>query len=179
MTAIALARHGQTDYNALRRFQGHLPVPLNALGREQAHALARVAAQREWATLICSPLARARETAEIVSAAIGHHPIDDARFAETDCGDWTDLTFDDVAAAEPERFAAYLRADPDFAFPGGESFAQQQLRVLEGIDAARQGPRPALVVCHRGSIRLALAALHEDDLQRSADIPNAALIDLP
>jgi broad specificity phosphatase PhoE len=179
LTTVALARHGQTEYNAVRRFQGHLPVPLNDRGREQAHELARVAATREWATLICSPLARARETAEIVGAAIGHHPIDDARFAETDCGDWTDLTFDAVQAAEPERFAAYLRGDHDFAFPGGESFAQQQLRVLEGIDAARQGPRPALIVCHRGSIRLALAALHGDEAQRSAEVPNASLIELP
>jgi broad specificity phosphatase PhoE len=179
LTTVALARHGQTEYNAVRRFQGHLPIALDAVGREQAHELARVAAQREWATLICSPLARARETAEIVGAAIGHHPIDDARFAETDCGDWTDLTFDAVQAAEPELFAAYQRGDKDFAFPGGESFAQQQLRVLEGIDAARQGPRPALIVCHRGSIRLALAALHGDDAQRTADIPNASLVELP
>jgi broad specificity phosphatase PhoE len=181
LTTVALARHGQTEYNAVRRFQGHLAVPLNDRGREQAHELARVAAQREWATLICSPLARARETAEIVGAAIGHHPIDDARFAETDCGDWTDLTFDAVQAAEPELFAAYQRGDQGFAFPGGESFAQQQLRVLEGIDAARRGPRVGgggvLVVCHRGSIRL--AALHGDDAQRTAEVPNASLVELP
>jgi broad specificity phosphatase PhoE len=176
---VFLARHGETDYNALRRFQGHLPVPLNARGREQARELADLAAQREWATLICSPLARARETADIVGAAIGHYPIEDARFAETDCGDWTDRPFDDVQRDEPALFAAYMRADPEFAFPGGESFAQQQLRVLEGIDAAAQGPRPALVVCHRGSIRLALAALHEDDAHRSAAIPNASLVELP
>jgi broad specificity phosphatase PhoE len=179
VTAVALARHGQTEYNAVRRFQGHLPVALDAVGRAQAQELARVAAQREWATLICSPLARARETAEIVGAAIGHYPIEDARFAETDCGDWTDRFFDDVQAAEPELFAAYQRADPDFAFPGGESFAQQQLRVLEGIDAAKMGPRPALIVAHRGSIRLALAALHEDDAHRSATVPNASLVELP
>ena len=177
---VFLARHGETDYNAQRRFQGHLPVPLNARGREQAHELARAAAaQGEWATLICSPLARARETAEIVGAAIGHYPIPDARFAETDCGDWTDRMFADVERDEPELFAAYLRADPDFAFPGGESFVQQQLRVLEGIDAAKLGPRPALVVCHRGSMRLALAALHDDDAHRSAAIPNASLVELP
>ena len=176
---VFLARHGETDYNAQRRFQGHLPVPLNARGREQAHELARLAAEREWATLICSPLARARETAEIVGAAIGHYPIEDARFAETDCGAWTDRLFDDVERDEPERFAAYLRADPAFAFPGGESFAHQQLRVLEGIDAARMGPRPALIVSHRGSIRLALAALHADDGHRSATVPNASLVELP
>jgi broad specificity phosphatase PhoE len=176
---IALARHGETVYNAQERFQGHLAVPLNERGREQARELARLAAQREWATLICSPLARARETADIVGAAIGHHPIEDARFAETDTGDWTDRMFADVAATDPELFAAYKRADPTFAFPGGESFAHQQLRVLEGIDAARQGPRPALIVAHRGSIRLALAALHGDDAHRSADVPNASLVELP
>jgi broad specificity phosphatase PhoE len=176
---VFLARHGETDYNATRRFQGHLPVPLNARGREQAQQLAQLAAQQEWATLICSPLARARETADIVGAAIGHYPIEDARFSETDCGDWTDLMFDDVERDEPELFAAYQRADPEFAFPGGESFHQQQLRVLEGIDAAAQGPRPALIVCHRGSIRLALAAVHEDDAHRSAAIPNASITELP
>jgi broad specificity phosphatase PhoE len=179
VTSIALARHGETAYNAMRRFQGHLPVPLNDRGREQAHELAGLAARREWATLICSPLARARETADIVGAAIGHEPIEDARFAETDCGAWTDRMFDDVEREEPERFAAYLRADPAFAFPGGESFAHQQLRVLEGIDAARMGPRPALIVSHRGSIRLALAALHGDDGHRSATVPNASLVELP
>jgi broad specificity phosphatase PhoE len=84
-----------------------------------------------------------------------------------------------VQAAEPELFAAYQRGDKDFAFPGGESFAQQQLRVLEGIDAARQGPLPVLIVSHRGSIRLALAAIHGDDALRSADIANASLVDLP
>jgi broad specificity phosphatase PhoE len=179
VTFVSLARHGQTEYNAVRRFQGHLPVPLDDVGRQQARELARVAAQREWAALLCSPLARARETAEIVGAAIGHHPIADARFAETDCGDWTDRTFDEVQAAEPELFHRYINADPDFAFPGGESFAQQQLRVLEGIDAARSGPLPVLIVCHRGSIRLALAAIHGDDAYRSADIPNASVVDLP
>jgi broad specificity phosphatase PhoE len=179
MTSIALARHGQTAYNAVRRFQGHLPVELNDVGRAQAHELARVAAQREWAALICSPLPRARETAEIVGAAIGHHPIDDARLMETDTGDWTDQSFDAIEAAHPGLFAQYIAGDPAFAFPGGESFAAQQLRVVEAIDAARRGPVPALLVCHRGSIRLALAAIHGDDAQRTAEVPNASLVDLP
>lgn len=176
---IALARHGETPYNAERRFQGHLPVPLTARGREQAHELARVAAQREWSALICSPLERARETAAIVGKVIGLEPREDARFAETDCGDWTDRSFDEVEAEQPEQFAAYRRADPDFAFPGGESFAAQQRRVLEGIEVARCGPVPALVVCHRGTIRLALAALQDDDALRTAKVPNASLVELP
>lgn len=176
---IALARHGETPYNAQRRFQGHLPVPLTSRGRDQAHELAEAAARREWASLWCSPLARARETAEIVGARIGLEPRVDPRFAETDCGDWTDLLFDDVLASDPEGFAAYQRADADFEFPGGESFAVHQRRVLEAIEDLRDEPRPALVVCHRGSIRLALAALRGDEALRTAEIPNASLVELP
>jgi probable phosphoglycerate mutase len=63
---IHLARHGQTAYNHEGRFQGHLPVPLDATGREQAAALAEVAAGVEIASLWCSPLRRARETADVV-----------------------------------------------------------------------------------------------------------------
>jgi broad specificity phosphatase PhoE len=71
---IHLARHGQTAYNAEGRFQGHLPVPLDETGREQARALADTVAGVEVRTLVCSPLARARETADIVAARIGLEP---------------------------------------------------------------------------------------------------------
>ena len=177
---IALARHGETPYNAQRRFQGHLPVPLTARGREQARELAEVAARQRWSSLWVSPLARAQETAAIVAERVGLEPRVDARFAETDCGDWTDRFFDDVEAEDPEAFAAYARADPDFAFPGGESFAAQQRRVLDGLaDVRRDGELPALVICHRGSIRLALAGLHGDDALRSAEVPNGVLVEVP
>lgn len=181
---IALARHGETPYNVARRFQGHLPVPLTERGIAQARELAAKAAERRWSALICSPLRRARQTAEIVAEAVGLEPIEDPRFAETDCGDWTDRLFDDVAREHPELFRAYITGQPDFAFPGGESFAEQQARVLEGIADIRErvraaGGEPVLVVCHRGTIRLALAALHGDDELCRAPIPNASLVELP
>ena len=175
---IALARHGETPYNAQRRFQGHLPVPLNERGREQAHELAAVAAGREWAALWCSPLARARETADIVGARIGLAPHEDARFAETDTGDWTDRFFDEVEAQEPAAFAAWRSGDPGFRFPGGESFAEQSARVAAGLADVRHGVLPALVVCHRGVIRLALADARGDAALRTASVPNATLVDL-
>lgn len=179
---ILLARHGQTAYNRELRFQGHLPVGLDATGREQAQELARLAAaRRDIAALWCSPLVRARETADIVAAALGLEPREDARFAETDCGDWTDRPFADVAAEDPEGFAAFARADPDFRFPGGESFAEQAQRVAAGLaDVRAGGVLPALVVCHRGVMRLALVAAHPDgdDSLRAAEIPNAALVEL-
>jgi broad specificity phosphatase PhoE len=167
---LYLARHGQTAYNALGRFQGHGPVPLDDTGREQARDLAARAAQHDWAAFYCSPLERARETAGIVAQRIGMEPVEDARFAETDCGDWTDRTFEDVIAEDAEGFAAFVRIDLDFRFPGGESFTEQRDRVREGIADVRRGPLPALVVCHQNVIRLGL------DL-RDTEIPNAALVE--
>jgi broad specificity phosphatase PhoE len=171
--AVFLARHGETDYNAQHRFQGHLPVALNAHGRRQSEQLAAHAASKGFTALWCSPLARARETAEIVGARLAMAPREDRRLVETDTGDWTDRSFAEVKAEDPEAFAAFVRADPDFAFPGGESFRAQTVRVMEALAEIGEGPRPALVVCHAMVIRLVLAALGRP----VATVANAALID--
>jgi broad specificity phosphatase PhoE len=177
---IHLARHGQTAYNHEGRFQGHLPVPLDATGREQAAALAEVAAGVRITSLWCSPLRRARETADVVAARIGLEPVEDARFAETDTGDWTDRSFADVHAEDPEGFARFERSDPTFRYPGGESFAEQSERVQAGLAAVRaqQSVLPALVVCHRGVIRLALAVALGDETAGGREIANASLVTL-
>jgi broad specificity phosphatase PhoE len=174
LAGISLARHGQTDYNATRRFQGLLPVPLNATGREQAQGLAALAVEHGFAKLWSSPLVRALETAEIVGARIGLEPVEDVRLVETDTGDWTDRLWSDVEAEDPEGLAAFLRADPDFAFPGGESYAQQTERVMAALVEIASGPKPALVVCHGMVIRLAVIALGRGN----HSVPNAALIEL-
>jgi broad specificity phosphatase PhoE len=176
---ICLARHGQTEYNDKGRFQGHLPVPLDATGRQQAVDLAELAARRPWAALWASPLQRARETAAAVGEAIGLDPRFDPRLAETDTGDWTDRAFDEVLADDPDGFAAFRRADRDFRFPGGESFAEQYERVAVALADIRKDQLPALVVCHRGVIRLALTAATGDESQREAEVLNGCLIELP
>lgn len=158
---VWLARHGRTAYNAAGRFQGHLPVPLDDLGREQARELAVAAAELAPAVLVASPLARAWETASIVGERLGLEPVADARFVETDAGDWTDRPFADVVAEDPEGFQRFLALDLGWGFPGGERFADQQARVLDGVAhwRAAGAPGPVLVVCHGVTIRLALLAL--------------------
>jgi broad specificity phosphatase PhoE len=177
---IRLARHGQTAYNAIGRFQGQLPVPLDETGREQAHELAERCAGMGFASLWCSPLARARETAEIVSRRLGLEPREDVRWAETDAGDWTDRLFTDVIAQDPEGFAQFASVDPGFAFPGGESFAHHQARVAAAVSdlRGRTADHPALVVCHGVTMRLALLAAHGDEGARTMTLPNSALVDL-
>jgi broad specificity phosphatase PhoE len=177
---IHLARHGQTAYNAEGRFQGHLPVPLDDTGRAQAAELAENAARVELRSLWCSPLARARETADIVGERVGLEPMEDERFAETDTGDWTGRSFAEVRAEDPDGFHRFQISDPDFRYPGGESFAEQSDRVQAGLDDLRASPSglPALVVCHRGVIRLALAVATGRTDAGATEIPNAALVTL-
>jgi broad specificity phosphatase PhoE len=169
-----VARHGETDYNATRRFQGLLAVPLNDRGRAQARELGEVAAGRGFVKLWCSPLARARKTAEIVGARIGLEPVEDARLVETDTGEWTDRFFADVQATDPERMAAFARTDPGFGFPGGETYAAQTERAIAALRDIAGGPRPVLVICHAMVIRLTLIALGRGD----EHVANAALIEL-
>ncbi len=175
---VYLARHGQTAYNKEGRFQGQLQVPLDETGRAQARELAKRAAEHEFAALWCSPLLRARETADAVARRIGLEPREDARLMETDAGEWTDRTFSEIHAEAPEEFAKFIAGDPFFAFPGGESFAQQGVRVAAAIYDVRRAEAPALVVCHGGVIRLALSMKLEHGATLADRVPNGALIPL-
>jgi broad specificity phosphatase PhoE len=173
-----LARHGQTAYNAEGRFQGQGAVPLNETGRAQAAALAEQAADYEFVALWCSPLLRARETADVVARRIGLTPREDARLMETDSGDWTDRSFADVQAEDPAEFARFKDGDPTFAFPGGESFAQQGVRVAGAFHDIKRAEAPTLVVCHGGVIRIALFQRTKDRDALSDSVPNATIVPL-
>ncbi len=177
-TGVYLARHGQTAYNAQRRFQGQLQVPLDETGRSQALALAERVAGLGFSTLWCSPLARARETAAAVAERVGLEPREDERLMETDAGDWTDRFFAEIEREDPQGFTAFIGGHPDFAFPGGESFAQQGVRVAAALADIELGERPALVVCHGGVIRIAVHQRAGEDQALGLRVANTALLAL-
>jgi broad specificity phosphatase PhoE len=83
-----------------------------------------------------------------------------------------------VQARAPEQFAAFLEGDPDFAFPGGESFAQQEVRVGAALDDVERGPLPTLIVCHGMVIRAALSVRVGRWLPRGQRVQNGALLPL-
>jgi broad specificity phosphatase PhoE len=176
---VFLARHGQTAYNLEGRFQGQLPVSLDKTGRRQAAELADRADKHGFSALWCSPLLRARETADVVATRLGLAPREDPRLMETDAGDWTDRSFADVQSEAPELFAAFQVGDPDFAFPGGESFVHQEERVAAALeDVEKHGGLPALVVCHGMVIRAALSVRVGRWLPNGQRVPNGALVPL-
>jgi broad specificity phosphatase PhoE len=179
---LLLARHGQTDDNLEPiRVQGFTDTPLNEVGRRQARELAERVAGMGVASLWSSDLSRARETAEIVGERIGLQPRPDARLREGYRGEWEGRRFIDVEREDPERYAAWRRAGADFRFPGGESLQEHSDRVVACLrDIHTAGPLPALVVCHRGSIRTVLCRRDPRGLDafHEYDVPNAGVVEL-
>jgi broad specificity phosphatase PhoE len=156
---LLLARHGATADNAAHLILGHRDPPLSEVGREQAAALAREARDAGVVGLWTSPLGRARHTAAIVGALVGVAPTVLPGLIESDRGAWEGQPFELIARESPQLFAAFVAADPDFAFPGGESLREQVRRTGEALDVIAGGPSPGLAVAHAGTIRAALIAL--------------------
>ena len=158
MTIILLARHGQSDWNATRRWQGHADRPLTKKGRAQAQALAARLAHIELDAVYASDLRRASETAAEVARAQGLELVQYPELREVDVGSWSGLTRTEAEARFPEGFARWLEGYP--GWDDGESFEAMTDRVLgtiHGVARAHQDGR-VLIVSHGGPIRAIHAA---------------------
>lgn len=150
MTEISLVRHGETDWNRARRIQGRTDIPLNDTGRDQARHTAGLLARRRWDAVLTSPLARARETAEIIAGELGlPDPESVAALVERNYGAAEGLDFRQIEARYPEGSDV----------PGRESREEVAARVvpeLQRIAAARPG-ESLVIVSHGGAIRAVLS----------------------
>ncbi len=156
---LLLARHGETADNAAHLIVGHRDPPLSDVGRAQAQALARAARDAGIASLWTSPLQRALQTAAVVGELTGVEPTVLPGLIESARGAWEGQPIDHIARQSPPLYAAFVSADPGFAFPGGESLRDQVQRTRDALDIVAAGPSPCLAVAHAGTIRAALIAL--------------------
>ena len=160
---MVLVRHGQTDYNRERRWQGvGSDVPLNATGRAEAARVAEALAGRfdgAVAALYTSDLARARETASIIGARLGLAPVDEPALRELSHGRWEGLTHADVAERWPEELAQYEARPYTVRRGGGDSYRDLEARLWPGLERLTATHRGQRIVCvsHGGPIRLALS----------------------
>jgi 2,3-bisphosphoglycerate-dependent phosphoglycerate mutase len=145
VTTLLLVRHGETDWNADGRLQGHTDRPLSDHGRRQARKLAEELSGEEIEAVYSSDLARARETAEVVGDRLGLPVELDPELREKDWGNWEGLT-----AVERDRV--------EFAGESTEAHQQRMLRALERISERHPGVARVLVVTHGGSMRRVQAA---------------------
>jgi broad specificity phosphatase PhoE len=179
VTTIFLARHGESDWNVERRFQGHTDRPLTERGREQAHALAGLVAGEKIDAIYTSPLMRARETAEIVAAGTGLEPVALPELREVDTGSWSGLSRGEVEARFPEGFARWRSGGS--GWEDGETYEEMADRVQGALrKIAEEHPEGrVLVISHGGPIRAIHAAadgLAIHDYRRLKPVePNARL----
>lgn len=160
---IYLARHGETEWNRVGRWQGATDIPLSDAGRAQARALAVKLRERGIARVHASSLSRALETAQIIAEHLGlPAPAVDERLRERGYGVFEGLTREQCAKqfpAEWERYLAQGRVTP----PGGEPHNEVVARVRAAIDqiagAAGTAAEAILVVAHGGCIRALIHAL--------------------
>lgn len=153
-THILLIRHGETDWNAQGRIQGHLQVPLNARGLRQADALARRLAGSPFAAVHTSDLVRARQTAEAVADVCGLSVQVDERLREWDLGILAGMNISAAAQEQPDTFRIYRERIVDLPIPGGESIRQRFARVTECIEeiADVYSGQTLVVVSHGGPL---------------------------
>jgi broad specificity phosphatase PhoE len=150
VTTILLVRHGETDWNRERRWQGHADPPLNEAGRRQAEQLAETLLADPPAAVYSSDLLRARETAEAVTARLGLPLVLDPRLREADVGEWSGLTTPEIEERYPAGAARRLAGGT--GWERGETYEQLRERVLEALHeiAAANDGRRVLVVTHGG-----------------------------
>ena len=145
MATLLLVRHGETDWNASGRLQGHTDRPLNEYGRRQAAELAERLGADDVAAIYASDLSRAKETAEILGARLGLPVLLDPDLRERNWGSWEGLT-------PGERDAVVFE---------GEAPEEHRDRMLEAVRriAERHPGERVVVVTHGGSMRRIQAAV--------------------
>ncbi|WP_421416260.1 histidine phosphatase family protein [Agrobacterium tumefaciens] len=157
---VYVIRHGQTDWNAIRRLQGQKDIPLNDFGRAQAVGNGKVLAQilgdsaRDF-DYVASPLGRTRETMELMRGAMGLDPHayrTDDRLVEVSFGDWEGQTLPELKKEFPDRVKARKANKWDFIPPGqhAESYEILSWRIGAWLSSVEV---PTVCVCHGGVIR--------------------------
>lgn len=183
---ILLIRHGETAWNAERRLQGQLDVPLNAHGERQAAALTQGLAGEALDAVYCSDLQRTRQTASGLAATRGLPLQQDASLRERCYGGFEGLLYAELEARFPAEYAAWLAREPDAPFPAGASqgetlraFAERAVTaVLRLAEAARRdGLRRIAIVSHGGVLESVYREVHGLGHlpPRDFPIPNAGI----
>lgn len=171
-------RHGQSSYNLAGRTQGQTnDSVLTSLGEEQAVAVGKKLQDKKIAVILCSPLVRAKQTAELANRALKVNIIEDIRFTEVNVGEIEGMHYTDIQAKFGEKYQQWRSSDPRFEnlrFEGGESKKEVRERVFSGLnDYALHSPYSVIAVSSHGimlsQLLLALGREHEN-------IPNGAVL---
>jgi broad specificity phosphatase PhoE len=171
---LLLIRHGETQWNAERRYQGQLDSPLTERGIAQAHAIARRLAEIhefDSAPVVASPLGRARQTAKIICANRKSTSFEtDDRLGEVTLGSWDGLCRNEIEARSPGIFETHGPYEWYFHSADGERYDAFQARLSAFLEDALA--RPKLIIVAHGVVSRVLRGLY-------AGMPREVALSLP
>lgn len=152
---IICLRHGETALNGT--LLGRTDVPLSTRGRGQIMAKQEFLASCGIRKILCSPLQRCRESAELLALSCPMVIEDDLQ--EIDFGEWDGKTFTETAASSPELVEQWASDEAGFTFPCGESIVDFRGRVEKCAQGLYKEEAPLLIISHSGVLRHLLCAL--------------------
>ena len=176
-TELILIRHGETDWNRELRFQGHIDVPLNDMGHEQARRLGLRLAEESVQYLVCSDLMRAQQTAAPAAQQLELAVATTVTLREQNFGVVEGMRAEEIQSLHPRAWEDWLQFREDHAMPEGESARQFHARIMDALGSiavAHAGQR-VLVVTHGGVLDMVWRTARGLGLNgpRQSQIPNA------
>lgn len=157
---LILVRHGETDWNTERRWQGQLDVPLNGKGQWQARRVAQALADRPITRLISSDLQRALVTAESIAAACGRPVKTDPRLREMGFGAWEGLTYNEIMESDADSYSLWKENPFLHAPSGAETLDVAGRRIIHAWqEIEREYADTVVLVSHGGTLRVLLCHL--------------------
>ena len=180
-THICFIRHGETTWNAERRMQGHIDIPLNTTGMGQAKRLANALTQTKYSfdAIYSSDLERAVHTANAVANALSLAVQTTTQLRERNVGQLQGLLLSEAPVLFPEIWQSHIARELDHDLGGGESiraFHQRMQGVLELLLRQHRG-QSILAVSHGGSLDMIYRIVTQQalDAERVAVVPNTSL----
>lgn len=157
---LILVRHGETDWNTERRWQGQLDVPLNGKGQWQARRVAQALADWPITRLISSDLQRALVTAESIAAACGRPVKTDPRLREMGFGAWEGLTYNEIMESDADSYTLWKENPFLHAPSGAETLDVAGRRIVHAWqEIEREYAETIVLVSHGGTLRILLRHL--------------------
>lgn len=156
---ILLIRHGETDWNRAKRFQGRSDQPLNQEGREQAQALALALKDESITAIYSSPLARALQTARLIKVFHPATPLfTEEGLVEMDLGEFEGMEGHRWAEQHADFRQAWREKPASLAMPGGESLQEVQARAIGTLEriAKPYPPKSTLLFCSHNFVNRAI-----------------------
>lgn len=162
-TEIFLVRHGETEWNSEGIFRGQSDIPLNHNGLKQAEATGSYLQKIDFAAVYCSPLSRARQTADAICLDRKITPTELKAFNDISFGPWEGKSYKELSSLHPEQMKIWQEHPHLHTLPGAETLDEVKHRAFSELErlAGKNRGKSVAIISHRVILKLlVLAALN-------------------